>query len=71
MRLRHVLDRAAEEGVWVGLTLFDSSEKACARVPEALWQQTPDGRPGWAYYLLSQGYVLYMLDYPARGRSAC
>jgi pimeloyl-ACP methyl ester carboxylesterase len=34
------------------------------------WQQTPDGRPGWAYYLLSQGYVLYMLDYPARGRSA-
>ena len=34
------------------------------------WQQTPDGRPGWAYYLLSQGYVIYMLDYPARGRSA-
>jgi len=34
------------------------------------WQQTPDGRPGWAYYLLSQGYVLYMVDYPARGRSA-
>ncbi|MGE3843980.1 MAG: alpha/beta fold hydrolase, partial [Vicinamibacterales bacterium] len=34
------------------------------------WQQTPDGRAGWAYYLLSQGYVLYMLDYPARGRSA-
>jgi pimeloyl-ACP methyl ester carboxylesterase len=34
------------------------------------WQQTPDGRAGWAYYLLSQGYVLYMVDYPARGRSA-
>ena len=34
------------------------------------WQQTPDGRPGWAYYLLEQGYVLYMVDYPARGRSA-
>lgn len=34
------------------------------------WQQTPDGRPGWAYYLISQGYVVYMLDYPARGRSA-
>jgi pimeloyl-ACP methyl ester carboxylesterase len=34
------------------------------------WMQTPDGRPGWAYYLLAQGYVLYMMDYPTRGRSA-
>src|SRR4051794_39169512 len=34
------------------------------------WLQTPDGRPGWAYYLIDQGYVLYMLDYPTRGRSA-
>jgi pimeloyl-ACP methyl ester carboxylesterase len=33
------------------------------------WQQTPDGRPGWAYYLVDQGYTLYMVDYPARGRS--
>jgi len=33
------------------------------------WQQTPDGRPGWAYYLIDQGYVIYMVDYPARGRS--
>jgi pimeloyl-ACP methyl ester carboxylesterase len=36
----------------------------------AVWRQTPDNRPGWAYYLLSQGYTLYMVDYPARGRSA-
>ncbi|MGH9679335.1 MAG: alpha/beta fold hydrolase [Candidatus Acidiferrales bacterium] len=35
----------------------------------ALWKETPDGRPGWAYYLISQGYVVYMVDYPARGRS--
>jgi pimeloyl-ACP methyl ester carboxylesterase len=35
----------------------------------AVFQQTPDGRPGWAYYFLNQGYVLYMVDYPARGRS--
>ena len=35
----------------------------------AVWRQTPDGRPGWAYYLVSQGYVVYMVDYPARGRS--
>jgi pimeloyl-ACP methyl ester carboxylesterase len=33
------------------------------------WQQTPDGRPGWAYYLMEQGYVVYMVDFPARGRS--
>jgi len=35
----------------------------------AVFQQTPDGRPGWAYYLIEQGYVVYMVDYPARGRS--
>ena len=35
------------------------------------WQQTPDGRPGWAYRLVEAGYVVYMVDYPARGRSAC
>ena len=34
------------------------------------WLQTPDDRAGWAYYLIEQGYVLYMVDYPARGRSA-
>jgi len=33
------------------------------------WQQTPDGRPGWAYYFARQGYVQYMVDSPARGRS--
>jgi pimeloyl-ACP methyl ester carboxylesterase len=34
-----------------------------------VWKQTPDNRPGWAYYLINQGYVVYMVDYPARGRS--
>src|SRR6266849_1333380 len=33
------------------------------------WMQTPDGRPGWAYYFAKQGYVQYMVDSPARGRS--
>src|SRR3984893_11869672 len=33
------------------------------------WLQTPDGRPGWAYYFIKQGYTVYMVDYPARGRS--
>ncbi|HLG58151.1 MAG TPA: alpha/beta fold hydrolase [Vicinamibacterales bacterium] len=34
------------------------------------WLQTPDGRAGWAYHLVDQGYVVYMVDYPTRGRSA-
>jgi pimeloyl-ACP methyl ester carboxylesterase len=33
------------------------------------WLQTPDGRPGWAYFFIKKGYVVYMVDYPARGRS--
>jgi pimeloyl-ACP methyl ester carboxylesterase len=33
------------------------------------WLQTPDGRPGWAYDFLDQGYVVYLEDFPARGRS--
>jgi len=34
------------------------------------WIETPDGRPGWADYFLGQGYVVYLVDQPARGRSA-
>jgi pimeloyl-ACP methyl ester carboxylesterase len=34
------------------------------------WLQTPDGRPGWGYFFLKQGYTIYMVDFPARGRSA-
>jgi pimeloyl-ACP methyl ester carboxylesterase len=34
------------------------------------WISTRDGRPGWADYFLNQGYVLYLVDQPARGRSA-
>ncbi|QOY88995.1 alpha/beta hydrolase [Paludibaculum fermentans] len=34
------------------------------------WMGTPDGRAGWADYFLSEGYVVYMVDQPARGRSA-
>ena len=31
---------------------------------------TPDGRKGWAQWLVEQGYVVYMIDQPMRGRSA-
>jgi pimeloyl-ACP methyl ester carboxylesterase len=34
------------------------------------WMGTPDGRDGWAEFFCSQGYVVYMVDEPARGRSA-
>lgn len=31
---------------------------------------TPDGREGWAQYFLAQGYAVYVMDQPGRGRSA-
>ncbi|KZV94569.1 alpha/beta-hydrolase [Exidia glandulosa HHB12029] len=34
------------------------------------WVNTPDGRPGWADFFLSKGYELYIVDQPARARSA-
>src|SRR5262245_22513192 len=34
------------------------------------WMGTPDGRMGWAEYFVEQGYVVYMIDQPSRGRSA-
>ncbi len=33
------------------------------------WMGTPDGRKGWADYFVEQGYVVYMIDQPMRGRS--
>lgn len=34
------------------------------------WLNTPDGRKGWAEHFLALGYVVYLVDQPARGRSA-
>jgi pimeloyl-ACP methyl ester carboxylesterase len=34
------------------------------------WMGTPDGRKGWAYYFVGQGYVVYVIDQPMHGRSA-
>ncbi len=31
---------------------------------------TPDGREGWAQYFVRQGYAVYVVDQPGRGRSA-
>lgn len=30
---------------------------------------TPDGRPGWAQYFLTQGYSVYVMDQAGRGRA--
>ncbi len=32
--------------------------------------QTPDGRDGWAQFFLREGYAVYVLEQPGRGRSA-
>jgi len=34
------------------------------------WLGTPDGRSGWAEYFVAEGYTVYLIDQPARGRSA-
>jgi pimeloyl-ACP methyl ester carboxylesterase len=34
------------------------------------WLGTPDGRMGWAEYFVAEGYTVYVVDQPARGRSA-
>jgi pimeloyl-ACP methyl ester carboxylesterase len=34
------------------------------------WMGTPDGRKGWAEYFMERGYAVYMIEQPARGRSA-
>jgi pimeloyl-ACP methyl ester carboxylesterase len=32
------------------------------------WLSTPDGRRGWATYLLEEGYTVYIVDRPGQGR---
>jgi pimeloyl-ACP methyl ester carboxylesterase len=34
------------------------------------WLGTPDGRPGWARYLVEEGYAVYVVDRPGHGRSS-
>ena len=36
----------------------------------ATWLTTPDGRQGWADWFSRRGWVVYVVDQPARGRSA-
>jgi pimeloyl-ACP methyl ester carboxylesterase len=33
------------------------------------WMGTPDGRRGWATYLLQEGYKVYVVDRPGHGRA--
>ena len=34
------------------------------------WLTTPDGREGWAEMFAERGWIVYLVDQPARGRSA-
>jgi pimeloyl-ACP methyl ester carboxylesterase len=34
------------------------------------WLGTPDGRPGWATYLVQDGYTVYVVDRPGHGRAS-
>lgn len=34
------------------------------------WYGTPDGREGWLDFFIKQGYIVYLAEQPARGRSA-
>ncbi|KAK3169005.1 hypothetical protein OEA41_005453 [Lepraria neglecta] len=34
------------------------------------WLNTPDGRQGWASWFVQNGYTVYIVDQPQRGRSA-
>jgi pimeloyl-ACP methyl ester carboxylesterase len=34
------------------------------------WLGTPDGRPGWATFLLQEGYAVYVVDRPGHGRAS-
>src|SRR5918992_1633938 len=31
--------------------------------------RTPDGRPGWAEFFLTEGYTVYVIDWPGHGKS--
>lgn len=33
------------------------------------WMGTPDGRPGWFQYLVTEGYAVYVVDRPGHGRA--
>ena len=38
--------------------------------PGTIWEETPDGREGWETFFLREGYAVYVVDQPNRGRSA-
>jgi pimeloyl-ACP methyl ester carboxylesterase len=70
---KEIMDGAMYAEVWVPkkierpypLVLFHGNKQTATN-----WLQTPDGREGWADYFLDRGYIVYMVDQPARGRSA-
>lgn len=45
-----------------------NTQADCVRAQNFL--NTPEGRKGWASWLLDQGYIVYLLDQTCRGRSS-
>jgi len=37
--------------------------------PTTTFTGTPEGRPGWADYFLKQGWPVYVVDQPGRGKT--
>jgi pimeloyl-ACP methyl ester carboxylesterase len=42
----------------------------CNNQTGLMWMGTPDGRKGWTQYYVEQGYIVYVVDAPSRGRAS-
>ncbi|HEV2202234.1 MAG TPA: hypothetical protein VGR73_20640 [Bryobacteraceae bacterium] len=71
---KETMDGAAYVEVWVPKNIRHPYPMVFIAGGGGQWAynliQTPDGRPGWAYDFVRQGYTVYMMDYPGQGRSA-
>ena len=63
MYVEHLTPR--EPGQRYPLVMFHGAGQTATN-----WLGTPDGRPGWAEFFAGEGYTVYLVDQPARGRSA-
>ena len=55
--------RPGQDGKWPIVMVHGSQQTG------ANFLGTPDGRPGWAWYFFSNGWPVYVIDQPGRGKS--